>query len=1074
MRKLELMLVAVCLLATVVLFGVSVRQTQHKAELEFAHLTEEGVDALRHRMQTYLQTLNGVAAFLSASETVTEVEFETFAETLDLDELLVGINGVGFIEPVRSENMDFFLGRTRVYTRSDFATHPQTDGPEHFIVSRIAPIDRNIESLGLDITFEEGRRNTALRARDTGLPQLTPRILLLQDETQQPGFLLLRPLWNKEFVPEKGGMVRGRFRGWVYAPFVGHRLLAGLSPNQGRGYHISVFDGPVADPDNIIFDSADQLGALSTTTGKYAATYTFTNYGRPWTLVYTSTPVFDAYFPLNAAISVLVAGILLTGMLLFLIRSLRRRGEALTEVAELRARQVNAQEQSIRALVDNAVIPVVVMDGDGRILFANQAAHDCFGYPPQAMVDLYFDEMVTALTNLSEDQIFNATGARRDGQGLILNLERNNWLTHEHEERTTAILRDMTREYHAIEETREMKARYDKALQGAQIGVFDIDLRTGKSEVSDTWRKIMSIPGDEKLDDPQQIFLDRIHPDDRAVLEQADRDCINGKTPRAISEYRVSFGDAIWRWMRSDAVVVERNEGGRALRMIGTQTDVTNLRHARNALEASEAQFRQVLESAPIGMVVLRENGVFESVNPAFCTISGYDGQKLISGMRMSDILPKEEVKAIASTVSEMLQTRSSQIYSGQHRFLHSSGEERWCLLHISWFFDKNAGSNSFIGQVSDITELKKVEQMKNEFVATVSHELRTPLTSIKGALGLIGAMKDAELPPKVQRLLEIARNNADNLTDIVNDILDLEKISSGEIAFDFQRITMNEVIHATVEELAPYALAHKNTLTVDLPAEPLDVSADVGRTRQVLANLISNACKYSNAGTQVLIKAEIVSEQVIVYVQNTGPAIPESFRHRIFDAFTQADSSDTRTKGGTGLGLNIAKRIVRRHDGDIGFESTGHGVTVFWFTYPLDRQIPVETPPVQKAVRKRTSAKLNVLHVEDDQDFAEVLQSGLCEIANIRHVKSIAQARAVMEECERLDVIILDWSLPDGDAIGLLDEIEELPYPVRILGLSSDGQRAQDRRVCANLVKSRAELETIAEHVVGHQTQAS
>ncbi|MFC6760575.1 hypothetical protein ACFQFQ_15505 [Sulfitobacter porphyrae] len=111
---------------------------------------------------------------------------------------------------------------------------------------------------------------------------------------------------------------------------------------------------------------------------------------------------------------------------------------------------------------------------------------------------------------------------------------------------------------------------------------------------------------------------------------------------------------------------------------------------------------------------------------------------------------------------------------------------------------------------------------------------------------------------------------------------------------------------------------------------------------------------------------------------------------------------------------------------------------------------------------------------MEDDQDFAEILQSGLCDIADVRHVNSIAQARAVMEGREQLDVIILDWSLPDGDAVCLLDEIEDLPYPVRILGLSSDGQRAQDGRVSANLVKSRAELDTIAEHVAGHRTQAS
>ncbi|APE44248.1 hypothetical protein BOO69_13200 [Sulfitobacter alexandrii] len=1071
MRKLELLLGAACLVVTIALFGLNLNQIRLKAETEFAHLTEEGVENLQHRMQTYLQSLKGLAAYLRASEEVTEAEFEIFAETLSLDELLVGINGVGMIEPVKSENLERFLGNTRVQTRSSFDVHPKTPGPDHFIITRIAPLARNIEALGLDITFEEGRREAARRARQTGEPQLTPRILLVQDETKQPGFLLLLPVWDTLFVPEQGGTIQGEFLGWVYAPFIGQRLLTDLSPNQGRGYHIRVYDGPEADPENIIFDSAaGELEAGSI--GIYANTYTIMNYGRPWTLEFRSTPLFDSYFPRNTAFGVMAAGILLTAMLLFLIRSLAARSEALAQVADLRARQVSAQEEANRAVVHNAVIPVFILNAEQQILFANQAAHDCFGYPPQSLIDLRFDDLVTDLSALSEDQMFNATGTRRDGTGLILDLQRNAWVTHEGAERITAIVRDMTGEYEAIEETAEMKTRYDRALQGARIGVFDIDLRTGKSEVSDTWRQIMGFVTEEDNADTQTTFLSRVHPDDLPILEKADRDCIEQRTPRSIAEYRVKVGEDTWRWMRSDAVVVERDEAGRALRMIGAQTDVTKLRHERNALEASEKQFRQVFTSAPIGMVLLDEGGKFHGVNPAFCALCGYDEATLVADLRMSDVLPREEIKAIASRLAEMLGSGASQVYSGQHRFIHRSGEERWCLLHISWFFDRNAGRNAFIAQVNDITELKKVEQMKNEFVATVSHELRTPLTSIKGALGLIGAMDDFEVPAKVERLLEIARNNADNLADIVNDILDLEKISSGEIAFDFQRTSMNEIISEAVEEMGPYAVAHRNTLTLDLPRAPLRVSADPGRTRQVLANLISNACKYSDPNTQVLIKAEEVADQVIVYVQNTGPAIPESFRHRIFDAFTQADGSDTRTKGSTGLGLNIAKRIVRRHEGEIGFESTGQGVTVFWFTYPLDQQaVQDDTPPEARRVSR--TGKLDVLHVEDDSDFAEVLQSGLSDVARIHHVRSIAEARIEIAR-HKLDVIILDWALPDGDAAILLDEIAALDHPVRVVGLSSDGERGQDGRVSANLVKSRAEMRTIAEHVLGGQIKAS
>jgi CheY-like chemotaxis protein len=272
---------------------------------------------------------------------------------------------------------------------------------------------------------------------------------------------------------------------------------------------------------------------------------------------------------------------------------------------------------------------------------------------------------------------------------------------------------------------------------------------------------------------------------------------------------------------------------------------------------------------------------------------------------------------------------------------------------------------------------------------------------------------------------------------------------------------------------MLPFAKTHHNTLRIDLPKDPLFVSADFSRTKQVLANLISNACKYSDPDTEVLIKAEALDGKAIVYVQNKGPGIPESFRPKMFQAFSQADSSDTRAKGGTGLGLNITKQIITRHEGEIGFESAPGGVTVFWFTYPLIDPKPEELAPIQRLEPFAKKHKARVLHLEEDADFAEVVRSGLQDVADVTHAATIEDAREILDRGD-LDVVILDWALAEDASDQLLTAIGRKMPQARVLGLSSDADIHRDARVLANLEKSRMELSTLAGYVSGKIAKAS
>jgi signal transduction histidine kinase len=240
-----------------------------------------------------------------------------------------------------------------------------------------------------------------------------------------------------------------------------------------------------------------------------------------------------------------------------------------------------------------------------------------------------------------------------------------------------------------------------------------------------------------------------------------------------------------------------------------------------------------------------------------------------------------------------------------------------------------------FLVSYLDISAARRAERVKSEFVSTVSHELRTPVTSIRGALGMLAGPLAAGLSDKQKSLADMALRNADRLTLLVNDILDIEKIESGRMEFDIGACDVNQLLADAAETNRAYAEARGVVLTIGTLRRPLRVEVDAHRIQQVMANLISNAVKFSDEGGIVTLTAEEEDGRARVSVQDRGPGIPDAFKSRIFERFAQADASDTRAKAGTGLGLSIARAIVERHGGTLSFESEP-GDTVFSFTVPL------------------------------------------------------------------------------------------------------------------------------------------
>jgi PAS domain S-box-containing protein len=235
-----------------------------------------------------------------------------------------------------------------------------------------------------------------------------------------------------------------------------------------------------------------------------------------------------------------------------------------------------------------------------------------------------------------------------------------------------------------------------------------------------------------------------------------------------------------------------------------------------------------------------------------------------------------------------------------------------------------------------DITAIKQAEQAKTEFVSIVSHELRTPLTSINGALGLINGGVLGAVPPNLKPMLDIASKNSARLASLINDLLDMEKMLAGGVHFELQDQPLLPLVEQTLEAIRPYGEPLYVSFALTLPDATLKVRVDGPRLHQVLANLLSNAAKFSPPDSQVEIRMLRHGAMARVEVQDYGAGIAPEFRGRIFQKFSQADSSDTRQKGGTGLGLAISKEIVERMAGRIGFDSEAGKGSCFYIELPL------------------------------------------------------------------------------------------------------------------------------------------
>lgn len=341
----------------------------------------------------------------------------------------------------------------------------------------------------------------------------------------------------------------------------------------------------------------------------------------------------------------------------------------------------------------------------------------------------------------------------------------------------------------------------------------------------------------------------------------------------------------------------------------------------------AEEKFTKAFRASPNPIaIVIKESEKILDINPSFLRLTGYNINEVIAES-ISRIWTGNEKEAISNSIKQINSVKG--VYNQEVGFVTKFGEFRTILLSLEEI--ELAGLKCALLIANDITARKRLE---HEFISLVSHELKTPLTSLIGSLDLLASSQANPISSTENKLLQIAINNAERLMGLINDILNLERLQSGQIPLDKKLCNAENIMLEATQTME--AMAIQAGVKLINETKNIEFQADPERLLQVFTNLLNNAIKFSAKGHQVWFNVELTEDGIIFIVKDQGRGIPSDKLTLIFERFQQVDVSDARSKGGTGLGLSICRYIVQQHRGKIWVESTLNQGSSFFVWIPL------------------------------------------------------------------------------------------------------------------------------------------
>lgn len=485
--------------------------------------------------------------------------------------------------------------------------------------------------------------------------------------------------------------------------------------------------------------------------------------------------------------------------------------------------------------------------------------------------------------------------------------------------------------------------------------------------------------------------------------------------------------------------------------------DITDRNHTEQASAQAHEFLHSCIDALSSHIAVLDEDGEILAVNEAwrqFAKDNGFNGRNYGIGSNYVDACQPTsgecaECILAAAGLRDVLHGRKEQFQLEYP--CHSPTGNRWFLLRVTRF--NTTGPVRLMVAHENVTErrlaeeaLKDASRRKDEFLAMLAHELRNPLAPIRHALQIMRFIGgDGQL---LHSAFEIMERQIGQMVRIVDDLVDVSRISRGTVELRKEEIELASVIYQAVEAASPHIANMGHKLTVTLPPEPIHLNGDLTRLAQAVSNLLNNASKFTNAGGRIYLTVERDGEHAVINVKDSGVGIAVEQLPLIFDTFTQLDGSLERSESGLGIDLTLVKNLVEMHDGTVEAYSAGvgHGCE-FVLRLPIrDQMTPKRPEPIVSELQATTSRR--ILVVDDNRDSATSLATFLELVGNETHTAFDGIEAVETAEALQPDIVLLDIGMPKLNGYDAARKIREQPWGERmvLVALTGWGQE-EDRR---------------------------
>ncbi|WP_253699848.1 PAS domain-containing hybrid sensor histidine kinase/response regulator [Cupriavidus pauculus] len=516
------------------------------------------------------------------------------------------------------------------------------------------------------------------------------------------------------------------------------------------------------------------------------------------------------------------------------------------------------------------------------------------------------------------------------------------------------------------------------------------------------------------------------------------------------------FEDEGWR-VRKDGtqfwanviITALRDEHGNLIGFGKITRDMTERRRAAEALRQSEETLRLLVDSVKdYAIFMLDPAGHIMSWNAGASYINGYRRDEIV-GQHFSVFYPPDDVAADKPGRELVIARERGRIEDEGWR-MRKDGSLYWANVTITAVYDESRQLRGYAKVTRDMSERKRLEELEqserrmNEFLATLSHELRNPLAPIRNALTVMQMRADD--PEAMQKSVGLVERQMSHLTRLVDDLLDVGRIAAGKIDLRLESVDAREIIALGIEASEPALATKAQTVSVTTDASPMPLYADRTRLSQVMQNLLLNASKFSQPGSQIAVSASIRMRTLVIQVIDRGRGISPTALESIFNLFVQEDRPGSTAQGGLGIGLSLCRSLVEMHGGSIAATSEGPGLGAA-FTVRLPLAATSETPATGDGDGVHTGRKRRVLLVDDNRDAADSM-SILLEMSGHEVTIAYDGMEAIHAAARvRPDVALIDLAMPGMDGFAVIHALRGMPAlaNTRYVALTGFGQ-ASDR----------------------------